>query len=153
MKKRTILFFILTIFWMVVVFSFSAETASESKQTSIAVLNQIADFLNINIIDTEFFEGLIRSCAHFALFAMGGVFAGTLAVFAVPKYKLIATGLFGLGYAVLDEIHQIFVPGRAFEIKDIVVDVSGFLLGVVFVWLVVKIGRKMWASCPTENIK
>ena len=143
MKKRTKVFFILTVLWMIAVFSFSAETASESTKTSMALLNRIVDFFNIDITNVELFEGLLRSFAHFVLFALGGVFAGAFVLYAVPKHKLIATGLFGFGYAVLDEIHQIFVPGRAFEVKDIVVDVSGFLLGVVVVWLAVKVARKI----------
>ena len=29
-----------------------------------------------------------------------------------------------------DEIHQIFVPGRAFQVTDILVDSAGALLGI-----------------------
>jgi VanZ family protein len=34
-------------------------------------------------------------------------------------------------YALTDEVHQIFVPGRAFEIPDLILDCAGILLGLL----------------------
>jgi VanZ family protein len=39
-------------------------------------------------------------------------------------------------YALSDEIHQIFVPGRAFDIPDLFIDGTGILLGISTYWLV-----------------
>ncbi|MBO7376468.1 MAG: VanZ family protein, partial [Clostridia bacterium] len=38
-------------------------------------------------------------------------------------------------FAVSDEIHQIFVPGRAFEISDIVTDSAGVLIGCLLIFI------------------
>jgi VanZ family protein len=38
--------------------------------------------------------------------------------------------LIGFLYAVSDEIHQYFVPGRAMQARDVLIDTSGVLLGI-----------------------
>ena len=37
-------------------------------------------------------------------------------------------------YAITDEFHQLFTPGRAWQFSDLVVDLIGIVLGVLFVW-------------------
>ena len=41
--------------------------------------------------------------------------------------------LIGFLYAVSDEIHQYFVPGRAMQARDVLIDTAGVLLGIWFV--------------------
>lgn len=41
----------------------------------------------------------------------------------------------GAVYAVSDEIHQYFVPGRSCEIRDMVLDSIGVAAGVLIMWL------------------
>jgi VanZ family protein len=43
-------------------------------------------------------------------------------------------------YALSDEIHQTFVPGRAFEIRDLVLDGAGIVMGLCLYWLVRRLG-------------
>jgi VanZ family protein len=47
--------------------------------------------------------------------------------FAIPFLAFSATVLFALS----DEVHQIFIPGRAFQIADLVRDALGAALGVM----------------------
>ena len=42
----------------------------------------------------------------------------------------IALGAAAL-YAVTDEVHQYFVPGRSCELRDVLVDTSGALTGIL----------------------
>lgn len=62
---------------------------------------------------------------------LGGFIACILVIVCNVKHKILSTSMFGLLYAIGDEIYQMFVPGRSFEIKDIVVDVSVFFVGCV----------------------
>ncbi len=39
----------------------------------------------------------------------------------------------GLGIALIDEIIQIFVPGRAFQISDLLIDGLGIIIGTLIV--------------------
>ena len=40
----------------------------------------------------------------------------------------------GFGYGVLDEVHQLFVPQRSFELLDMAADASGATLGALTAW-------------------
>jgi len=42
--------------------------------------------------------------------------------------------LLGILYGILDEFHQLFVPGRAFELLDIGMDSFGVVLSVLIIW-------------------
>ena len=49
----------------------------------------------------------------------------------------VSQDIIAWGYAFTDEIHQIFVPGRAFQLIDLTVNLFGILLGIgVFVLFV-----------------
>jgi VanZ family protein len=37
----------------------------------------------------------------------------------------------GVLYAVSDEIHQLFVPGRAGQIRDVLIDACGVFVGII----------------------
>ena len=41
-------------------------------------------------------------------------------------------------YATTDEIHQIFVPGRACTFVDMLIDLSGAIVGILFIHLILK---------------
>ena len=81
----------------------------------------------------------IRSAAHFAEFIPLGFFIMLLVLnlfFCEDKNKLLIVALFlALILCALcttgDEVHQIFVKGRAFEAKDIFVDTCGSVIGIV----------------------
>lgn len=45
-------------------------------------------------------------------------------------------------YGLLDELHQMYVPGRYCDVKDWIADVLGGLAGIGLVFLLKKIGRK-----------
>lgn len=40
----------------------------------------------------------------------------------------------GALYAVTDEVHQYFVPGRSCELRDVLIDACGVAAGVAIVW-------------------
>lgn len=141
MKKNLIAIFLLI--WMGVVFWFSAENALESKDTSGFVMQKILSVLNMEIEDKEMLEGYLRTFAHFVLYLLGGLIACILVIVCNVKHKILSTSMFGLLYAIGDEIHQIFVPGRSFEVKDIIVDFSGFLLGVLVVYALYWAGKRI----------
>ena len=56
---------------------------------------------------------------------------------ALRQLGLVAWAL-ATGYAAGDEIHQVFVPGRAFMVTDILIDSGGILVGVLLAALIFK---------------
>jgi len=55
----------------------------------------------------------------------------------VAAYALIICSLYGM----LDEVHQIFIPGRSAEFLDFLADACGALLGVLLMNYLVKRSR------------
>jgi VanZ family protein len=54
-----------------------------------------------------------------------------------PNQKLFAIAIaLCAAYALSDEIHQLFVPGRAFQIQDLVIDSAGILIGITLYWAI-----------------
>jgi VanZ family protein len=48
----------------------------------------------------------------------------------------IKTSLFGICFALFDELHQLFIPGRCCEAWDAVADIIGIFLGLVIFYFI-----------------
>ncbi|KAA3662577.1 MAG: VanZ family protein [Calditrichaeota bacterium] len=59
------------------------------------------------------------------------------------RFSFKLTMVFGLLYGLSDEIHQIFVPGRYFDIFDFIADGIGVYLGAVSFVLLNKYSRQL----------
>ena len=116
---------IMTIAVMVCIFLFSCENADDSSDTSGNFVNLIisifyGDYDELPLWEQEEIRGnishFIRKTAHFTIFAALGFFA----FLTSGQRKLLCKGtaavlIFCGLYAVSDELHQYFVPGRAWE--------------------------------------
>jgi VanZ family protein len=69
---------------------------------------------------------VLRKLAHVAEYAV----LGALLARAVPE---LAAQWAGIAYAVADEVHQHFVPGRHGALLDVAIDASGVLAGILLV--------------------
>ena len=58
----------------------------------------------------------------------------------LPRIRNLAAGAwaFATAYAVTDEVHQMFVPGRAGMVTDVLLDSAGVLVGVAIVAFVLR---------------
>jgi VanZ family protein len=141
---------ILPALWMCVIFVFSNQPSDDSSQLSgevTRVIESIAEFMHINTarFDLHLF---IRKAAHFTEFAILG-FLLFIAIYpaakafaqdsadgkAISRKAAVKAGLLsqavGMGYAVFDEVHQSFIPGRSCQLKDMLIDSSGVLLSIL----------------------
>lgn len=131
---------------MAVIFILSAQPGDASNETSMSFASLFFGG------DIEFaLNVLIRKLAHMAEFAALAV-PVWLFVSTFDLKKLLKNGLpfvFTALYAASDEIHQLFVEGRAGQISDIIVDSLGALLGIVFINLLICLSVKY----KRKNIK
>lgn len=131
MKNKKIMWFVLMISTMAVIFYFSAQTGETSK----AVGNVVAQTMNIKPdvrwrtpANTPLLFGLgLRKWAHVFLYTCLGITA--LGYFR----RIVPAGTLCYIYAVLDEIHQLFLEGRTATFKDTLLDECGFFLALV-IW-------------------
>lgn len=148
MMKKIVLW-ILVISWSVMIFCFSSQNADMSDKTSIGLTANIikmADrIFDIRGLETDedveeiasFINGYIRKVAHFSIYCVLGILTISLAnCYFNSKKSLLYALFYCLIYAISDEIHQLFVPGRAWMIMDVVIDFSGSILGnIIFYFL------------------
>ena len=82
---------------------------------------------------------LARKSAHFSIYMILGVLS-FLAIISYEKLlfalRLTLSGGICLLYAASDEIHQLFIPGRSGEVRDVMIDFSGAALGIALSTLV-----------------
>ncbi len=151
-SKFRIICGILTAAIMVCILFFSCENADESSDTSGRFVNLIisifyGDYDNMTTAEQDIIRGnishFIRKTAHFVIYAALGFFA----FLTSGQKKLICRGAFltllfcGL-YAVTDEIHQYFVPGRACMLRDVLLDTCGSLTGITASFVMKKLFHK-----------
>ena len=55
------------------------------------------------------------------------------------KQKILYSIAFGGGYAVTDELHQFFVPGRSAQVLDVGIDTAGVIIGIIIYLALIKI--------------
>lgn len=56
--------------------------------------------------------------------------------FILYKYSALVTIIITLSYGAVDELHQIFIPGRSADIRDWLADATGVILGVFILNLI-----------------
>lgn len=145
----------LTIIVFIVIFKFSSEDSGESTGTSDFVIDTI---ININpftrnlddVKKEEIKENIkmpIRKLAHFSIYTVLGITTMLhMFTYAISKSKKIGNSLaIGMLYAISDEIHQLFVPGRSGQITDVCIDTIGVLFGISIVLVVQNMIRKVKA--------
>ena len=130
------------------IFSMSCENAEKSSNTSgqtiRVVLSAVPEFekqpeeVKVNII--EKLQFIVRKSAHFIGYMILGILAsGLILQYENINKKYPLAFLICVIYAISDEIHQLFVPGRAGQIRDVLIDSAGSLLGIILVMAFVKI--------------
>ncbi|MGN1098562.1 MAG: VanZ family protein [Clostridia bacterium] len=154
MNKRTIvtiILWIIVIAVMIGIFCFSAQDATQSNQTSggfaRAVLGIFPFFKNMDAAaQTELVTSImtvVRKCAHFTIYA----FLGFWLLFLVRRYTnrkaVPITVAAAFLYAITDEIHQLFVPGRSGQFKDVCIDTAGAFTGALIALLIIIVWRKL----------
>ena len=152
--KKTI-FAVLLVLWMGFIFSMSSENAEKSSNTSgqtiRVVLSAVPGFeeqpeeVKVNII--EKLQFIVRKSAHFIGYMILGILAsGLILQYENINKKYPLAFLICVIYAISDEIHQLFVPGRAGQVRDVLIDSAGSLLGIIivmaFVKLLIKFNKK-----------
>lgn len=158
-KQRRILWIIshvCVLFWMYVIFGFSAQNGESSGGLSgeicLAVTECVNDTLQLGwdretVMETAVSIGYpVRKLAHMTEFGILAV----LYYWALAFYprlwsrsrRLNAEGChyvlafaMAVFYAALDEFHQLFIPDRSGNLFDVCVDSTGACFGLLFVWL------------------
>lgn len=147
--RRRGLFGVLALLWMLVIFSFSAQPADESTQTSLRVGRAVCAVIVPDYAQmtqekqtawAERIEFPVRKGAHMTEYGvLAMLWLGVLAGEEITRKRaVIAIALTAL-YASTDEFHQLFVPGRSGQVRDVLIDSCGAAIGVLIAWGLIRI--------------
>ena len=151
-RKAARVCFLLSLLWMIFIFTMSQQNADVSTETSLRAGTFVAELLVPGYRDWTPAEQQalamridypVRKLAHASEYTVLGILYSLsyLSVVPAPKRKKLLFTVLPLGmlYAASDEFHQLFVPGRAGRVTDVLIDSSGVLLGIALVSLGVHI--------------
>ena len=128
--------FVSLILWMIVIFTLSAQVQEKSHNLSTGItkvvvetIERVAPKAEINVKKIHY---VIRKNAHFFAYLVLGILSLiVLRCSGMKGCKCILWSLFMcVAYAVSDEIHQAFVPGRGPGLKDVLIDSAGAIVGI-----------------------
>ncbi|MGN0165716.1 MAG: VanZ family protein [Lachnospiraceae bacterium] len=148
MKKRRIVFAVLTVLWMGMIFLFSHKEGESSGEISRSAGNLLCeifvpDYEDLNSEEKEqMVESInypLRKMAHMLEYLLLGLLlSGAMIgeIKGVTPVKLIPVFGTAVLYAASDEYHQLFVPGRTGKFTDVLIDSAGVLIGLVIFYLI-----------------
>lgn len=148
MNLKKILSYTAVILWMLLIFNFSSQVANESNELSTGLTEIIIKTIENIIPNVDFdigsFNHIVRKNAHFIAYLVLGVLTlNALRRGGVNGYRSLA---FAIGlcilYSISDEWHQLFVPGRAGQVRDVIIDSAGAGVGIGAYLLTSKLFRR-----------
>lgn len=127
---------------MAVIFWLSSRNSDESALQSNWILQCLISIFGDNFL-TDF---IVRKAAHFLEYTGLSLFFN-ISLFQTGKRKSIPLAvLFTSLYAITDEIHQYFIPGRACRFTDWMIDTAGALFGALIFIVILKIVFTVFAK-------
>ena len=141
---RKIVKLILIILCMLFIFSLSSDNGEVSEKKSDSLIVKVTETILHRKLTVEEKEKyiektvvLVRKSAHFTLyFLLGLLVISFLKEFGLSRKSIIISIIVVLLYAVSDEIHQTFIPGRSGEVLDVLIDTIGGSLSTLLYYLI-----------------
>ncbi|WHY85632.1 VanZ family protein [Neobacillus novalis] len=135
-KIKFCLPWIFVLVWMILIFNLSAQPASHSGQLSrgvtAVVVETVKQITPVTDVTVDRWDHIVRKNAHFFIYLMLAIWVFN----ALLKSRIAGLKGFFLAmaicvlYAISDEFHQVFVPGRGPAAKDVLIDSAGAIVGI-----------------------
>lgn len=140
-----IVLWLLAIGWVCVIFFFSGQDGVSSSNLSYRVARLVSRLLN-GQVSADRIHPFLRKLAHFGIFAVEG-FLLTLALCATWRRTFLSASLAlsaCAAMACLNELHQRFSEGRVCSLRDVLIDSSGALAGILVACGIVALLQSIW---------
>ena len=127
-----------------------ANISKELSQNIENLLNRTPIIGNIlsDILNSANSQFIVRKSAHIILFCLLSILC-FIVIYEIKKNVKISTVVsysITFIYACIDEIHQLFIPGRGSQIKDVLIDSIGVIMGLIFINLIFMLNNKIKKS-------
>jgi VanZ family protein len=135
-QKNILIPWAAVVLWLVFIFYLSAQPVYESnmlsKRVTEVVVETVEKVAPESKLDVNRMNHLLRKNAHFFAYLMLGILMMNLlgrSGVGGTKGIVLALGICVL-YAISDEVHQLFVPGRGAQVRDVLIDSAGAIIGI-----------------------
>lgn len=122
------------VLWMGFIFFLSHQEAGSSSQLSSGITRTLFNIINSTLpwldLELDFFHFLVRKGAHFTAYLILGILLAK-AMKPLDRKTYFSIFLLCVLYAISDEFHQTFVSGRSGEVRDVLIDSTGSLTGIL----------------------
>lgn len=139
-RVKLICLWCISIAIMAVIFVFSAQSRADSADLSMNVrglFSKVLHFFGLEAYaESELLHRFVRKCAHAFLYCSLGISVAASAKCSDWKKYGLWAGVICFFYAVSDELHQAFVPGRGPLVSDVVLDTVAAAVGICLFWLI-----------------
>ena len=151
LKRVRLILVVLFIIWLLIIFVFSHQDGETSSRLSLKVAKFI--FKEDNVAASM--EGAIRKLAHMFEYAWGGGLVAAYFLTFSPYFwrRNISATLIITLVAILDELHQHFIPGRNGVWYDVLIDVAGCILGIFIFHNICYLTNMVDIVASTQNTK
>lgn len=147
---------------MVLIFTFSSHTGTESSELSGKVTRLISriifrDFKSMTPAQQRFIvAGLhpfVRKLAHFSIYMLLGMFMHAFVTLSEIQLRprTAVSWVFCIIYAAADEFHQSFTPGRSMQFKDVIIDSAGAFFGIIAAIVIIAVLEYVKNSSKTAD--
>ncbi len=143
-RRGAAAWFALSLAWTALIWVHSMVPGPASTSESSFVVQLLAPLFGMaGVCDRAVMTLLVRKCAHFSEYALLGFLTHGLRS-SLPRESLLPFGLsvvWAMLAPCLDETIQLFVPGRAGLVTDVLIDLGGVLVGTLFCHALLRRGR------------
>ena len=117
----------------------SSFDSVESSNQSNFIVDIIANIFKIENI--ELLSFIIRKLAHYTEYLILGFLVINMFTKNNINNLYLISIILCIIYATSDEIHQIFIPGRSCQLRDILIDSIGSITGIYLYKLYLKFNK------------
>jgi VanZ family protein len=117
--------------WLILIFTATQHPFFQGENTE-SVIHQFIS----NYFDANFLNFIIRKITHITVFALLAILF--LKSVETPRFRYTLSWLFTSIYAISDEWHQSFVPGREASYKDVLLDSLSAAVVLSFIYFMKK---------------
>lgn len=121
MSTRVLSYKCLALIYALLIFVVSAVPSITPPTFGFVLEDKILHFIEYSIFSALLFLAFFTSGKEF-----------------LKKHVFLISSLIGIAYAVSDELHQKFVPGRSCEFFDFLADSLGIIVIQIGIWLYLK---------------
>lgn len=134
---------LLVLGWMGCIFYLSHQPASESSKLSTGVMEillQLVQAVYPFQFEVSTFHLFVRKGAHFFAYFVLGILIYRALWGRGQRFSMAL--LIAFVYALSDEFHQLFIPGRSGELGDVFLDSAGAATGILIYLLLLRLLRR-----------